>query len=161
MSLKTRTAATKPPRIGELLRTLAPISAHDVEEILHEQRSTGHRFGQIALAWGLCQPEHVWTAWSTQLGSAPRHHVDLDELGIDAQATAYLRRDLAVEFQAVPVRVLGDQLIIATSEGTYDRARTELPRHVSHGTRVQFILAHADQIACAIETYYPTLDDSG
>ena len=26
-----------------------------------------HRFGEIALSWGLCAPEHVWQAWCDQL----------------------------------------------------------------------------------------------
>ena len=52
-------------RIGELLRKMVPLSRHDIEEILQEQTSTRRRFGDIALAWGLVKPEHVWEQiWS-------------------------------------------------------------------------------------------------
>src|SRR5439155_6477219 len=53
-------------RIGELLSRMVPLSGHDVEEILQEQSATRRRFGEIALAWGLCKPEHVWDAWGQQ-----------------------------------------------------------------------------------------------
>src|SRR5687768_5822111 len=54
-------------RIGELLSGIVPLSNHDVEEILQEQSGTHRKFGEIALAWGLSQPEHVWNAWCRQL----------------------------------------------------------------------------------------------
>ena len=54
-------------RIGELLGQMGKLSGHDIDEILQEQSATGHRFGDIALTWGLVQPEHIWTAWCSQL----------------------------------------------------------------------------------------------
>ena len=53
-------------RIGELLSRIVPLSGHDVEEILEEQSANRRKFGEIALAWGLCRPEHVWDAWCQQ-----------------------------------------------------------------------------------------------
>ena len=47
-------------KIGDLLKRLVPLSAHDVDEILHEQRHSQQRFGETAIAMGLCRPEHVW-----------------------------------------------------------------------------------------------------
>ncbi len=54
-------------RFGEHLSRLVNLSRHDVDEILEEQSSTRHRFGEIALSWGLCTPENVWQAWCDQL----------------------------------------------------------------------------------------------
>src|SRR6187401_2835409 len=82
-------AAAAGPRFGELLGRFVPLSGHDVYEILEEQSSSGRRFGQIALGWGLCRPPHVWEAWSLQLGGrTPR--IDLAKFGIDAQSTDHL-----------------------------------------------------------------------
>ena len=110
-------AAINGKRIGELLSQLVPLSGHDIEEILHEQSATRKPFGDIALAMGLCRPEHVWKAWCGQLliDASPRR-IDLDRLGIDAQATSCIPQELASRLNIVPVRVLGDLLIVATSE---------------------------------------------
>src|SRR5438046_1826862 len=81
-------------RIGELLSRMVPLSGHDVEEILQEQSATRRRFGEIALAWGLCRPEHVWDAWCQQSENGTET-VDLDKIGIDSQAAAMLPAALA------------------------------------------------------------------
>src|SRR5690348_7231398 len=89
-------------RFGEQLAKIVRLSRHDVEEILSEQAGNRKRFGQIALAWGLCEPTHVWQAWSSQIvGRTPR--VDLAQFGIDAQATNELPAWLAAAVGAVPV----------------------------------------------------------
>ena len=63
---------------------MGKLSSHDIDEILQEQQSGSHSktFGEIALTWGLCQPEHIWKAWSNQL-SAGFDQVDLQTFGID------------------------------------------------------------------------------
>src|SRR5690606_33165915 len=99
-------------RIGQLLRQMVPLSEHDIEEILHEQAHSGRRFGEIAMEWGLCESEHVWRAWCDQTGDE-LEHVDLDRLGIDAQAIEALPRDVATRCRAVPLRRFDDLLIIA------------------------------------------------
>ncbi len=57
------------PRFGELLSRFVNLSAHDVSEILEDQSSSRRRFGEIALAFGLCQPQHVWKAWWCRLSA--------------------------------------------------------------------------------------------
>src|ERR1035441_5376534 len=101
-------------RFGEFLGCLVHLSHHDVDEILEEQSSTKHRFGEIALSWGLCAPEHVWQAWCDQLLSQIQK-VDLEKLGVDSQATALIPGELARRLGAIPIRCLGQQLIVAVS----------------------------------------------
>src|SRR5438270_2166478 len=104
-------------RIGQVLEQMGRISGHDIDEILHEQSSIGARktFGEIALTWGLCEPEHIWKAWANQLeGNCER--VDLNMVGIDSQAVSRLPRELAWRFCAMPVRISEDELVIAISD---------------------------------------------
>jgi hypothetical protein len=79
-------------RIGEILSRIISLSNHDIEEILHEQRATHRPFGDIALAMGLCRPEDIWQAWSGQLDglSGQPRKIDLDSMGVDAQAIAFI-----------------------------------------------------------------------
>lgn len=145
--------------IGELLKRVAGLNGLDVDEILHEQDATRKRFGEIALSWGLCQPEHIWEAWSHQLRGDRRQHVCLSETGVDAQAVAQLPETLARRFQVIPIRHYEQRLIAAVSEESAERARAEMPALL--GRRIDFVLADAGEIERALDEYYPTLPLSG
>jgi hypothetical protein len=138
-------------RFGEVLSRIVHISSHDVYEILEEQVATRKRFGQIALAWGLCEPTHVWQAWSTQiLHRTPR--VDLEKFGIDAQATLDLPAWLATALGVVPVRSTDDRLVVAASDATLPRATELLTAHSSKA--ISFVLAEPHQLEAAVRRYY-------
>jgi hypothetical protein len=138
-------------RMGELLKTLVPLSGHDVDEILSEQRASQLRFGETAISMGLCRPEHVWRAWCGQ-SSDKIEHVDLDEVGIDAQATHLIEKETAIRFGAIPLRVAGSTLIIATSVVCFEEAVVGLPQIVK--LNLKFVLATEEQIQRALATYY-------
>jgi hypothetical protein len=138
-------------RFGELLGRLVHLSRHDVDEILEEQNGTGHLFGEIALSWGLCEPEHVWQAWCDQL-LLQVQKVDLDLVGIDAQAAAMIDRETAHRLGLIPIRCLGQQLIVAVSESNTERAKAELSLITDKAIR--FVVAEAKQIQNGLATYY-------
>ena len=135
----------KRPRIGELLSRMVPLSGHDVEEILNEQEATHRRFGEIALSWGLCQPEHLWTAWCAQLADG-NQRIDLDAVGIDAQAAALLPGDVARRWRVIPFRAGANGTLVA---------RAEIERHLRKP--VTYVVVDASQVDAAIESYYPPL----
>jgi type IV pilus assembly protein PilB len=138
-------------RMGERLSRMVPLSGHDIEEILSEQSATGRRFGDIALQLGLCRPEHVWRAWSSQLAESPQR-VDLNEFGIDAQAVAHLPANIAIQYHVIPVRVLSDTLVLAIDEAAYPEVAKRLISILR--MKVQFVLSSHYQIAQAIRAYY-------
>jgi hypothetical protein len=140
-------------RFGEHLSRLVNLSRHDVNEILEEQISTRHRFGEIALSWGLCTPENVWQAWCDQLLSQVQK-VDLDKLGIDSQAAAMIDRETAIRLNAIPIRCMGSQLIVAVADTTKERAAYELP--LITGMDLRFVVADPEQLKHALTTYYPS-----
>jgi hypothetical protein len=143
------------PKIGELLSQLVELSGHDVEEILHEQQATQRRFGEIALSWGLCQPEHVWSAWCRQVGEgSARDHVDLDRDGIDAQAVALLHAEVARALRVIPIRADGREVVLASEAVLGERVREELKGLLKRN--VKFVLAARNQIDAAIDAYYST-----
>ncbi|HEX8520894.1 MAG TPA: hypothetical protein VF669_01475 [Tepidisphaeraceae bacterium] len=139
-------------RIGELLSRIVPLSNHDVEEILQEQSGTHRRFGEIALAWGLCQPEHVWNAWCRQLAQGVER-VDLDQVGIDTQAAGLLSADVARELEVLPLRVAGDVVVVATSDDETSGFEARLANLLHH--RVMFVRADGEQLRNMIDRYYP------
>ena len=141
-------------RIGELLKQIVPLNDHDVDEILNEQEANGQRFGEVALSLGVCTPEHVWKAWCDQL-TTELESVDLDQVGIDAQAIVHVPADVASQFRAIPLRASAEELVVATADPSFRQALTELPRRL--GRRVKFVLADAAQVDRALRTYYPPL----
>jgi hypothetical protein len=139
-------------RIGELLSRIVPLSNHDVEEILQEQTGTHRKFGEIALAWGLCQPEHVWNAWCRQLAQGVER-VDLKQAGVDSQAAGMLPAQVARELCVLPVRIAGDVLIVATALEDTTLLETELAKRLP--LRVMFVHVDGGQLLEMIDTYYP------
>ncbi len=137
---------------GQCLGRVVTLSTHDVSEIMEHQAATRRKFGEIALSWGLCRPQHVWQAWWEQLAQqTPK--VDLTKIGVDAQAVGHVPAELAHHFGAVPLRCFQDQLVIATTEQGLTRARAELPRLL--GKQVKFVIADPRQLDDAIAAYYP------
>ena len=142
-------------RFGELLGKIVPLSLHDVEEILNEQACSHKRFGEIALSMGLCQPQHVWHAWASQLGEQTAH-IDLDQTGIDGQAVGQLSRKLALKYNAIPVRIIDNQMVIAVADNQPMHATLELSNLL--GKEVRFTHADPVQVRLAIEKHYPLPD---
>ena len=143
-------------RFGELLSRLVPLSGHDVEEILQEQTANRRKFGDIALSWGLCKPEHIWDAWAQQSShqdGAGHEIVDLEKVGVDAQAAALLHAEVARDLNVIPVRMASDIVLVATADPAPDRAAAALAGLVHR--RVKFVQAEPDQLRRMIETYYP------
>ncbi len=137
-------------RIGELLGRVTPLSDHDVSEILETQGGTRRRFGDIAIAWGLCKPQQVWWAWAEQCAT-DRKPVDLTTCGIDSAAVTMLPHLMAEMLCVIAIRGSEDELIIAAASPA-DELRDELSRHVQKRCRI--VLADATQIRAAIAQHY-------
>ncbi|MEO6437417.1 MAG: hypothetical protein ABIP55_16860 [Tepidisphaeraceae bacterium] len=138
-------------RIGELLSRMVPLSGHDVEEILQEQTANPRRFGDIALSWGLCRPEHVWQAWCQQ-STGGNETVDLEKIGVDAQAAGMLPAEVARLHHVIPLRVAGDAMLLASANGAA-RHSAELSALVQR--RVLFVHAEMTQLERMLDRYYP------
>lgn len=138
-------------KIGQILGKLVPITDQDVEEILCQQAVTGQRFGEIAISWGLCNSEHVLRAWADQ--TANRHErVDLNYIGVDAQAVPALPRELAVYFHAIPIRILSDLLVVAVADESSVPTLREFLRRVR--PELRFVLADQAAVEEAVSAYY-------
>ena len=137
---------------GELLGRWVTLSRHDVHEILEEQSMSGRRFGDIALSYGLCAPEHVWAAWCDQLVTEVQR-VDLDRLGIDSQAVAMIPAAAARRLSAIPVRQMSGQLVVAIADDA-DSARAAIELGQLSDMVLRFVVADAAQVRRAISVYY-------
>jgi hypothetical protein len=135
------------PRFGELLSRLTSISRHDVEEILHEQETTQRRFGEIALAWGLCRPEHVWNVWCAQVAESGTK-LDLKRIAIDSRAIDCITGEVARSLHILPIRLINEMLIIATGDLAVESQLPPLDK------KLRLVLADRDELEHAIESHY-------
>lgn len=140
-------------RIGELLGRIIPLSDHDVEEILNEQQASGTKqFGDIALQLGKAKPEHILQAWMSQLETRT-DRIDLDRVGVDVQAVAHLPAAVARQHSALPIRVVGDELLLAVV--TRPDIATVAELEAASRKRCKVVLTEAEDVAAGIERYYP------
>ena len=142
---------TSRPMIGQVLGWMGKLSAIDVQEILAEQTVTREKFGQIALALGMCDPEHLWEAWCSQL-ALQAERICLDDVGIDADAIDSLAADVARDAHVVPVRSIGGNLILATPQLLDPLTLSRLSE--LSGKQIRLVLADALQIEHALSHYY-------
>ena len=128
---------------GDYLSRVVGLGLHDVQEILTEQAISRHRFGQVALALGMCERQHVWQARSAQC-AASTPHVDLASAVTDRRAARLLPFTLAARFGVAPVRLTDDGLVVAASEASLGWAAEMLPQLT--GRPISFVLATDEQI---------------
>jgi len=138
--------------IGQLLSRMGKLSLIDIDEILVEQAVSRKRFGEIALSWGLCEPEHIGEAWCRQLGEDVQE-LDLEKVGVDPHATQCLAGEMARRLDAVPIRTLGDLIVVAIGHTLDSVEVAELSRAV--GQQIRLVLVAHSQIQRALETFYP------
>lgn len=100
------------PFIGEILQEMGLLTAAQVEEILDHQKASRQKFGQIAVRWGLVNTRQVWEAWARQM-ACRRQFVEVNEVGIDTAAVERVTVPTARSLGVVPLRLWGDQLVVA------------------------------------------------
>jgi type IV pilus assembly protein PilB len=139
------------PRIGEVLCQMGNLTRIDVDEILVEQAVNLKKFGEIAMDWGLCTPEQICDAWCNQVKNT-RQPLDLDTLGVDPYATTFLPVELAEQYEVIPLRSVGDQIVMASCREVDSSEIAELS--FATGKTVRFLPASREQIQRAIKTLY-------
>jgi type IV pilus assembly protein PilB len=142
----------QPTRIGELLASQHKMSSHDVQEILAEQVSNRRPFGQIALSWGLCQPEDLWRAWFEQLGHRSPT-VNINKIGVDSRVLSVIPKQLAEKHGLMPLRIFENQVLFAIDHAPDQRLTEELSAELNR--QVKFVIADAKQIQETFQIYYP------
>ena len=113
------------PRFGEFLSRFVSLTPHDISEILEDQSSSRRRFGDIALAFGLCKPTMSGVPGGRSFPATgprgPRQHRRR------CPVPRHMPRVLAQEYNVIPIRASGSQMVIAAGEGNLMRAMEGLP----------------------------------
>jgi type IV pilus assembly protein PilB len=110
------------------------LNVEQVKLAFEEQQLTGRRLGEIAVGHGWVTSADLARALADQFGL---EYVDLAEVEPDQDAVALLEKELAFRYQALPVRFLGDGLLLVTVADPTEAEHAERLRHaLGHDVRL-------------------------
>ncbi|MFC6918613.1 ATPase, T2SS/T4P/T4SS family [Meiothermus taiwanensis] len=120
-------------QLGEILVSKGWLSREDLEAALVEQEKTGELLGRLLVnKFGLAE-ERLYQALAEQAGIEFR--VELDDLELQPEVSAFLLRPDALRYQAIPARQEGQQVLVVLAD---PRHRHTVARLIERPTR--FIL---------------------
>ncbi|TML55412.1 MAG: type II/IV secretion system protein [Actinobacteria bacterium] len=121
--------------LGSLLINRGLLNIEQVKLAFEEQQLTGRRLGEIAVGHGWVTSADLAHALADQFGL---EYVDLTAVEPDHDAAALLEKELAFRYQALPVRFLGDGLLLVTVAD---------PTEAEHAERLRLALGHDVRLA--------------
>jgi len=120
--------------LGSLLINRGVLSVDQVKQAFEEQQLTGKRLGEIVVGHGWVTPQELAQALAQQNGL---EYVDLAELDLDFKVATLLPRDLAERYEALPVRRLGDDLLlVAVADPSNIAVADDLRLALGHNVRL-------------------------
>lgn len=100
-------------RLGELLVAAGTISEEELARGLALQKGTKERLGTVLISNNIITEEKLIEALQMQLGI---EFVDLTKVNIPTELAQALPKNIAKQYQVVPVRVVKDELYLAMSD---------------------------------------------
>ncbi len=126
----------EPPRarepIGTLLLEAGLLEQWQVDDAVRECGETGERLGEAVVRHGWATEDDVARLLAEQAGL---DYLDRASIWFDPSALMRLSRADALHLEALPVRIEGDQVMVAVAEPTEERL-AELRRRIGEDTIV-------------------------
>ena len=141
-------------RLGTILVEAGIINEKDLEQLLQKQDVTKRRLGELAVDQGFASEEQIFKALAKQL-KIP--FVTLDSTVMDPSVVSLMPESMARDLRAIPLFKIEKNLTIAMADPTDSEAIKEI-RFVT-GCEVEPLVAKAQEILTAIDTYYGRTDN--
>ena len=136
-------------KLGELLTAAGAITEEELKKGLEIQKETKERLGAALIHSGIITEMELIEALRMQLGI---EYVDLSKVSIPAELAQALPKNIAKQYQVVPVRVVGDEIYLAMSDPLNFYALEEVKKSVKK--RVVPVVSTAGAIDHAIQVLY-------
>lgn len=139
-------------QLGELLFSRGIVTAEQIEDVLTEQNSKGHKklFGELLVEKGYCTENQIASALAEAYG------VPYAQVGpklCDVKTLEILPRDFLEKYIVLPLFKVYDVLTVAVSEPTNVFLIDEIER--LSGCKVQIVCATVRDIKNTFQTYLP------
>ena len=136
-------------RLGELLIAAGMITQEQLEQGIELQKGTKKRLGTVLLDNGIITENDLIEALQMQLGI---EYIDLTKMQIPTELAQILPKNIAKQYQVVPVRVVRDELYLAMVDPLNFYAIEEVRKAVHK--RVIPMVATAAGVERSIQTLY-------
>jgi type IV pilus assembly protein PilB len=139
--------------LGEILIDLGYVTQTDIDAALNKQRSGGGRLEDTLVQSGKISPEMLARSLAMQLG----HEFVDDSVRIDPFAVTLLPEATARRYQAMPIRVEGEALVVAMKDPRHVFALDDI--HLITGREVRPAVATEESLQLLINRFYRGTDD--
>ncbi len=136
-------------RLGELLIAAGTITQDELNRGLALQKESRERLGTVLISNGIITEEQLIEALQMQLGI---EFIDLTKVTIPAEMAQVLPKNIARQYQVVPVRIVKDELYLAMSDPMNFYAIEEVRKAVRR--RVVPMVGTASAVEHAIQILY-------
>ena len=136
-------------RIKEILIRDKLISSEDLEKALEEQKRTGEGLNSILVKRKLIDEDTLTQVLSEGLGYPP---ISISRLTIDAEVVQIIPKEIAVEYQIMPISLMGDHLTLAMADPLNIFAIDNIKALT--GYTINPIIGRIKDIEKTIEKYY-------
>ena len=136
-------------RLGELLLAAGTITQEDLEKGLALQKTQKGRLGEVLIANKIITEDQLIEALQIQLGI---EYVDLTKITIPTELASAVPKNIAKQYQVVPIRQVKDELYLAMADPLNFYAIEEVRKAVRR--KVVPVLARAAAVERAIMVLY-------
>ncbi|MBP5231266.1 MAG: Flp pilus assembly complex ATPase component TadA [Clostridia bacterium] len=136
-------------RLGELLVSAGTITEEELNRGLALQKESKDRLGTVLISNGIITERELIDALQMQLGI---DYVDLTKIQIPVELAQVVPKNLAKQYQVIPVRIVKDELYLAMSDPLNFYALEEVRKTVRK--KVVPVVSTASAIDHAIQTLY-------
>ena len=136
-------------RLGDLLIAAGTITEEELNRGLELQKGSGERLGTVLLNNGIITEEELIEAIQMQLGI---EYVDLTKVTIPTELAQMVPKNIAKQYQVVPVKAVRDELYLAMSDPLNFYAIEEVRKAVRR--RVVPMVAMSSAVERAIQVLY-------
>ncbi len=136
-------------RLGELLISAGIIKQEDLDRGIELQKGTRDRLGTVLIKNGIVTEQEIIEALQMQLGI---EFVDLTKVTIPTEMAQVLPKNIAKQYNVVPVRIVKDELHLAMSDPLNFYAVEEARRASKH--KIVQMVATSAGIEHAIQILY-------
>ncbi len=134
--------------LGEILVDLGYVTQTDVDEALNKQRAGGGRLEDTLVQSGKISPEMLARSLAMQLG-----YEFIDEgVKVDPYAVSLVPEQTARRYQAMPIRLDGNTLVVAMKDPRHVFALDDI--RLITGKEIQPAVATEDTLARTINRFY-------
>ena len=136
-------------RLGELLLAAGTITQEELDRGLELQKTQKGRLGEVLIANGIITEDQLIEALQMQLGI---EYIDLSKINIPTELASVVPKNIAKQYQVVPVRLKKDELYLAMSDPLNFYAIEEVRKAVRK--KIVPMVAHSAAVERAIQVLY-------